>query len=273
MYPWPITHRESTLDPFDLVGRSEPDLNRVARALELPRRLLAVFAHPDDEIGAAGTIAEVVRAGGAVKIVWLTRGELASQFGDAPFEAVCQAREAHGRAVAALLGAEYSFLEFPDAGLTGGRDEAMAIARIIAEFKPDALLTWDPFDMHPDHRAAYWACLSSLKLCRIPKLMGAAHREPVRLYHYYCHDLPRAQVYAEISPSLPALEAVYGLYHAIYHWPWTTDDLRRGRALIGARVGALHAERFQIANLEHAEGLPVIEGIPRSLQTAQAGRN
>jgi hypothetical protein len=103
--------------------------------------------------------------------------------------------------------------------------------------------------------------------------MDLAYREPVRLYHYYSHDLPRSQVYAEISPSMPVLEAVYSLYHAIYRWPWTLEDLRRCRALVGARVGVPHAERFQIANLEHAEGLPVIEGIARVGQNAQEEEN
>lgn len=273
MYPWPTINLERTPDQGGLICHPASESNSVTRVLELPTRLLVVFAHPDDEIGAVGTISQVVRAGGTVKIVWLTHGELASQFGDAPFETVCQIREAHGRAVAALLGAEYAFLGFPDAGLTGGRDEAMAIAQIITIFKPDALLTWDPFDMHPDHRATYWASLSSLKLCRIPKLIGAAHREPVRLYHYHSPDLPRTQVYAEISPSMPLLEAVYQLYHAIYQWPWTLEDLRRSRALVGAQVGVPHAERFQIANLEHAEGLPTLEGIARSEQISHEAQN
>ncbi len=40
---------------------------------------MAVFAHPDDEIGAAGTLALHARRGDEVLQVWMTRGELASQ--------------------------------------------------------------------------------------------------------------------------------------------------------------------------------------------------
>ena len=47
---------------------------------------MAVFAHPDDEIGAAGTLALHAQKGDRVMLVWMTRGELASQFGDTPEE-------------------------------------------------------------------------------------------------------------------------------------------------------------------------------------------
>ncbi|HEU4740694.1 MAG TPA: PIG-L family deacetylase [Meiothermus sp.] len=141
-------------------------------------RLMAIFPHPDDEIGTAGTLAKHARRGDAVKLIWLTRGELASQFGDAPPEEVAQVREGHGHAVAEIIGAEYEFLGYPDAGLTGGREEALVLARKIAAWKPDVVFTWDPYDVHPDHRAAYWATLSALKFCRIPKLVGARAQPP-----------------------------------------------------------------------------------------------
>jgi len=52
--------------------------------------LMAVFAHPDDEIGAAGTLALHAQKGDRVMLVWMTRGELASQFGDTPEEEVAR---------------------------------------------------------------------------------------------------------------------------------------------------------------------------------------
>ena len=51
---------------------------------------MAVFAHPDDEIGAAGTLALHAQKGDRVMLVWMTRGELASQFGDTPEEEVAR---------------------------------------------------------------------------------------------------------------------------------------------------------------------------------------
>ena len=73
---------------------------------------MAVFAHPDDEIGAAGTLALHAQKGDRVMLVWMTRGELASQFGDTPEEEVARVREGHGAYVAGLIGAEHRFFFF-----------------------------------------------------------------------------------------------------------------------------------------------------------------
>ena len=218
--------------------------------------LMAIFAHPDDEIGAAGTLAFHARRGDLVLLVWMTRGELASHFQDASLEEAAQVREGHGAHVAELIGAEYRFLPFRDSFLTGGREEALALAQLMAEFRPDAVLTWDPLDVHPDHRATYQAALSALKLCRIPKLVGEAHRKPVRLYHYPREDLVRPWVYVDITPMMEVAEAVFSFYREFYRWPFTLEEFRARRRLLGQRVGVRFAEAFQTETPPAWPGLP-----------------
>ena len=210
-----------------------------------PMNLMAVFAHPDDEIGASGTLALHARRGDRVLLVWMTRGELASQFGDLSPEEVARVREGHGAHVAGLLGAEYRFLPFRDTFLTGGREEALALARLMAEFRPQAVITWDPLDVHPDHRATHQAVLSALKLCRIPKLVGEAHREPVRLYHYPRRDLARPLVHVDVTETEEVAEAVFAFYREFYRWPFTLEDFRARRRLRGQEAGVTFAEAFQ----------------------------
>ncbi len=48
-----------------------------------PRTLLVALAHPDDELGAAGTILAQRALGDRVVILWLTRGEMTEALGDA----------------------------------------------------------------------------------------------------------------------------------------------------------------------------------------------
>lgn len=218
--------------------------------------LLAVFAHPDDEIGAAGTLALHARKGDRVMLVWLTRGELASQFGDAPPEEVARVREGHGAHVAGLIGAEYRFLPFRDTLLTGGREEALALARLMAEFRPDAVITWDPLDVHPDHRATHQAVLSALKLCRIPKLVGEAHRKPVRLYHYPRRELLRPWVYVNVAETQEVAEKVFAFYREFYRWAFSLEDFRARRRLLGQEAGVPFAEAFQ------TEAPPAWPGLP-----------
>ncbi|SDE68775.1 N-acetylglucosaminyl deacetylase, LmbE family [Thermus arciformis] len=218
--------------------------------------LLAVFAHPDDEIGAAGTLALHARKGDRVMLVWMTRGELASQFGDAPPEEVARVREGHGAHVAGLIGAEPRFLPFRDTLLTGGREEALALARLMAEFRPDAVITWDPLDVHPDHRATHQAVLSALKLCRIPKLVGEAHRKPVRLYHYPRRELLRPWVYVNVAETQEVAEKVFAFYREFYGWAFSLEDFRARRRLLGQEAGVPFAEAFQ------TEAPPAWPGLP-----------
>ena len=67
--------------------------------------LMAVFAHPDDELGCIGTLAKHAARGDRVMLVWTTHGELASQFGDAGHEEVRRVRQEHGAWVAGQIGA------------------------------------------------------------------------------------------------------------------------------------------------------------------------
>ncbi len=228
-------------------------------------RVLAVFSHPDDEIGCAGTLALHARRGDAVMLVWLTYGELASQFGEQSPEEVARVREGHGRDIARLIGGTYRFLGFPDAGLTGGREEALAVARVMAEFKPNVVITWDPEDVHPDHRATYQATLSALKLVRIPKLIGNAYREPVRLFHYYRPEVRRPVVSVDITPVMEVAEAVFEYYRAFYGWAYTLEAFRARRGVVGAEAGVRYAERFQVV-APQAPALPHLPapGGPRS---------
>ena len=209
-------------------------------------RLMAIFPHPDDEVGTVGTLTKHVLRGDSAKMVWLTRGELASQFGDMAPAEVAKIREGHGKAVAEMVGAEYQFLDFADAGMTGGREEALEVAKLIAAYKPDTVFTWNPHDVHPDHRASYWAVLSALKFCRIPKLVGEPHRKPVRLLHYFRGDIGRPAVYVDIGEEGQAVaEKVFGFYHDFYKWDYTTEQFRANRSRLGAEAGVKFAEKFQ----------------------------
>lgn len=46
-----------------------------------PRTLLVALAHPDDELGAAGTILAQRALGDRVVILWLTLGEMTEALG------------------------------------------------------------------------------------------------------------------------------------------------------------------------------------------------
>src|SRR5271155_4540773 len=76
-------------------------------------RVLALHAHPDDvEFQCGGTLILLRAAGCAVTIATMTPGDCGSAEHDA--EAISAIRREEARAAAAVIGAEYTCLEFRD---------------------------------------------------------------------------------------------------------------------------------------------------------------
>ena len=138
-------------------------------------RLMAVHAHPDDESSkGAATMARYAAEGARVLVVTLTggeRGDILNPAMDLP--------EVHGRIpeirrdemakAAAILGVEHHWLGFVDSGLPEGdplpplpegcfalvplEEPTEALVRVIREFRPHVLTTYDENGgyPHPDH--------------------------------------------------------------------------------------------------------------------------
>jgi LmbE family N-acetylglucosaminyl deacetylase len=127
------------------------------------KRVLAVFAHPDDaEFGAGGTIARWVAEGLEVAYLIVTRGD-AGGFDDTPREQMPILRESEQRAAASALGVQdVTFLDgYSDGRLTPTIELRRDIARVMRRVRPDRVLTSSPLrrweriagPSHPDHLA------------------------------------------------------------------------------------------------------------------------
>jgi LmbE family N-acetylglucosaminyl deacetylase len=127
-----------------------------------PRRLLCVFAHPDDEtLGAGSTLAKYAAAGVETYLVTATRGERGWQ-GDPPDDpgptVLGELRTAELLAAARMLGIrQVEFLNYLDGDLDQA-DPAEAIGRIVTHIRriqPQVVVTFGPDGSygHPDHIA------------------------------------------------------------------------------------------------------------------------
>jgi LmbE family N-acetylglucosaminyl deacetylase len=124
-------------------------------------RLLAVFAHPDDEtFRPGGTLALLARQSVRVEVLTFTHGE-AGSCGDpalcAP-EELSAVRERELRCACAALGVQPSrLLDYADGHLQEADSETMIahILSVVNEVKPQILLSFGPDGLsgHPDHIA------------------------------------------------------------------------------------------------------------------------
>ncbi|SEJ01458.1 N-acetylglucosaminyl deacetylase, LmbE family [Deinococcus reticulitermitis] len=237
-------------------------------------RILAVFAHPDDEIGCIGTLAKHARRGDEVMLVWTTLGELASQFGDATHEEVTRVRREHGAWVAGKIGAQHHFFDMGDSRMTGSRAEALELARLYARFRPQAVITWSDDHPHPDHRMTAKIAFDAVTLARIPKIVNEraggpmlpapdlsgdpgmdsgedqprleAWRDSVRFYQYHAAASPYPEIAVDTEDTIDVAAEVMAYYQAFYKWAWTPELYRQSRAEAGRLCGAKYAERFNL---------------------------
>ena len=127
-----------------------------------PPVILAVFAHPDDEIGVGSTLAHYSDAGVHVVLACASRGEAATIFCDscATRENLAEVRTHELECACQHLGiAELRWLDWPDGGIAAlDRQRAIAqVVTIIREVHPTVIITHPENGIypHPDHVAVW----------------------------------------------------------------------------------------------------------------------
>ena len=121
-----------------------------------PKRIMAIWAHPDDEITSAGTLSALTSADADLTLIYLTAGEAARDTGYSR-EELAKVRREEAKAAGALLGASHvEVLDCPDSGLTTTDPDMAkaAIAGLIERFQPGVIVSFDEqvgFYGHPDH--------------------------------------------------------------------------------------------------------------------------
>lgn len=121
--------------------------------------VLVVAAHPDDaEFGAGGSVARWAREGRGVVYVVCTDGEKGTSDRSVDVRDLAARRRREQEAAGRTLGvARVVFLGYPDQGLEDTPEFRKDIVRAIRVFRPQTVVTSDPYRRylwHRDHRIA-----------------------------------------------------------------------------------------------------------------------
>lgn len=170
----------------------------------MTKRMLCVFAHPDDECyGPGGTIAKAALAGAEVFVTTFTAGE-AGTIGIsktlAPAELARRRRSELAAACRALGVAGHRILDVPDRGVAAV-DPAWAVGEITADIRrlrPQVVLTFHHRGVsgHPDHVAVAGF---------LERSFGLAGDDGGPLRHYEW-GIPRHRVLLYERPNLVPIE-------------------------------------------------------------------
>lgn len=119
-----------------------------------PARTLVLCAHPDDELGCAGTIALLAVRGAQLQVVYATRGD-GTRGSPYSAEETGRRRAAETAEACAALGVGTPrFLDFADGSLPERLPDLVSVVvDLVAEFEPQQIFVPWFSDGHADHRA------------------------------------------------------------------------------------------------------------------------
>ena len=182
------------------------------------RRLLAVFAHPDDEsLGVGGTLAKSAAEGVDVFLLTATRGGAGRYRGHRPGDpehpgaaALAAIRERELRAAASVLGVrEIVLLDYPDGRLdtVNVPDAVATIATHVRRLRPDVVITFGPDGGygHPDHVAISQLTTASIVAAADPAFANDGAELPVPV-----HTVAKLYYLAWPASTLAAYQAAIG---------------------------------------------------------------
>ena len=175
-------------------------------------KLLAIFAHPDDEsFGPGGTLARYAYAGHKVGLVTLTRGEAGSVGISKTLTAdeLAERRTCELHHAVKILGINYLKIgDLPDKKLAEVPDVTgiQLIQNEIDFFKPDALITFHEQGIsgHPDHQTVTRWLLELIKNSREPRslfLYGVLLEQTEQIPRRRLLPMTMAEVTHKISVS------------------------------------------------------------------------
>lgn len=213
-----------------------------------PKTVFACFAHPDDEVGALGTLANHVDRGDRVVLAWMTCGENTSMSkGKTPSE-MARDRRGHGQAVGKIIGCEVAFFDYRDTEVQRTRDAAVRLGRFIAALKPDTIITWDAFNSHPDHRETSKIVMDGIRFARLPRLVEPhlPHRLDIPVYQFVDRRSRDPLIYVDVSEQIDKILKAVAVYSAAFDWADVEERVRVRRAAIGMECGVRYAEQFTV---------------------------
>jgi mycothiol S-conjugate amidase len=241
---------------------------------------MAVHAHPDDESSkGAATMARYAREGVDVMVATMTGGERGSILNpamDRPevLANLAEIRRQEMERAREILGVQQRFLGFTDSGLPEGDPKpplpegsfglvplpvaAAPLVRLVREFRPHVILTYDESGgyPHPDHIKSHQVAVEAFESAADPDRYpqeGGEPWQPLKMYYFVTfHQEKYAALHAELVRR--GLESPYAEIFAEWEERARKRRERGDRPLeITTRVPA--AESFQIrdaALLAHA---------------------
>jgi LmbE family N-acetylglucosaminyl deacetylase len=220
-------------------------------------RVLAIGAHPDDlEILCGGTLAKFAARGESVTMLVMTDGS-AGHAEIGPGE-LAVTREREARAAAGVIGAEFVWLGLPDEFVFNDEPTRRLLLNAIRAARPDLILTHEPDDYHPDHRATSRAVFDASFVMGLPNVVTSSPPHPGVAPLFYFDTLAgvgfQPAEYVDITGTFAAKQAMLAAHASQVAWLRHHDDIdvqafmETVARFRGLQCGCQYAEAFRPAH-------------------------
>ncbi|HEX6420710.1 MAG TPA: PIG-L deacetylase family protein [Acidimicrobiales bacterium] len=224
---------------------------------EVPARVLAVYAHPDDpEVSCGGTLAHWAARGAEVRLVVVNAGDKGAHDAATDPSELTRRRAGEVEAAARVLGlAGFELLGVPDGEATNDLALRGRLVELVRSHRPDTVIGPDPtavffgdtYVNHRDHREVGWALVDAVAPAAGSPLYfpgsGTAHQIGALLLS----GTFQADVWVDVSDVVETkIRAVACHESRMAGDPDLVADLLRQRsAETGTQAGVPHAESFR----------------------------
>ena len=230
----------------------------MADSFQLPRRAMAIVAHPDDvDFGCSGTIGLWTQLGVHLTYCLITSGNKGTHDPKMTPERIAAIREKEQREAGRRAGAsEFVFLRHDDGETEVSMGLRGEVCKQIRIHKPDLVFCPDPwrqYQMHPDHRVAGWAGLDGIIAARdhlfFPEQLtdGLVHHRVSRVLLFGTAD---PNIWFDISTSMKTkIHALQAHESQVKDFKQLAERMHAFAGATGRAWGLEKAEAFRYLEL------------------------
>jgi LmbE family N-acetylglucosaminyl deacetylase len=227
--------------------------------MEQQKIAMVIGAHPDDpDFGSGGTVAKWIKEGIKVIYVICTNGDKGSSDPEMTSEKLAEIRTKEQLAAATVLGVtEVVFLGYPDGGLEETDIFRGQLVRLIRKFRPDTVITHDPYRKymnHHDHRIAGQVALDAIFPYARDILFYPEHRKegltPYKVKDVFLAGAEEPNTFMDIAATFDIKTKAIACHvsqigdHAADFEQWAAEHKKRMVAMMG-RPDMPYCEAFR----------------------------
>jgi LmbE family N-acetylglucosaminyl deacetylase len=237
---------------------TEPGASEPSRGDEtVPRRALAIYAHPDDpDVSCGGTLARWAAAGTEVHVCLCCDGDKGSLDPASDGEALVRERrhetEASGRALGVGV---HHWLGFRDGEVDDSAELRARLVALVRGIRPDAVLAPDPtavyfganYINHRDHRMVGWAVLDAVSPAAANPHYFPGPIDAYQVPVLYLSGTLEPDTWVDITTTIDSKAAALACHASQIGvgGEWLGTVVRERAEETGRLAGVLYAEAFR----------------------------